>query len=249
LCHCGVALLARIPAQRVARYLLRVRLVRPSSFLFLLALAGCGGAVRTGDEAASAGAGAAGGGGAGGAPVVGSTGTGPCPTAPITCVQGCGSDYLASPTCSAGTWSCPDGFIDISTCPPGTCFGAPLPCEICGPDGWACQPEETCAGSCDGIVCAECPAGGTGTVTLGACSCSCDDSAQFTCSLAPGCCNADMDCGDALYVPCVEHVCKQPVPGGCWKDDECGPNQKCAGASVCPCGFDCDEPDTPGTCG
>lgn len=64
----------------------------------------------------------------------------------------------------------------------------------------------------------------------------------------PGCCTQDLDCGDFAYVPCVNGVCKQPLPGTCWKDAQCGPDATCVGASVCPCNADCDAPDAPGTC-
>ena len=63
-----------------------------------------------------------------------------------------------------------------------------------------------------------------------------------------GCCKTDYDCGDFVYTPCVNNVCKQPVPGKCWKDTECPKGKKCVGAFVCGCLALCAAPDTPGTC-
>ena len=43
-------------------------------------------------------------------------------------------------------------------------------------------------------------------------------------------------------------VC-EPVPEvPCWRDDDCEFGSICAGQSVCPCGYDCDAADQPGTC-
>jgi hypothetical protein len=86
------------------------------------------------------------------------------------------------------------------------------------------------------------------TLWLGACECSCDADSQFTCELQPGCCNQDADCGDFAYAPCVNNVCKMPVLDACWSNAECDQGEICVGASVCPCGYDCDAPDTPGHC-
>lgn len=74
---------------------------------------------------------------------------------------------------------------------------------------------------------------------------------------APWCCTDDFDCpqyfdGDETGAPlayeCVAGVCKEfPPPGQCWDDGDC-PYGVCQGASVCPCGYDCDGWDTPGWC-
>lgn len=179
----------------------------------------------------------------------GTTGSGgACPGSPFECVPSCGGDVIGQAECVGGAWQCEPGWVKMSDCPPGSCFGLPLPCETCPPgQGWTCEPSEACAGSCDGLVCLECPAQG-GVAVFGACACSCDAVGQYACELAPGCCNEDWDCGDAVYVPCVNHVCKTPVPGGCWSDAECQPSQTCEGESVCPCGVVCGAPDAPGKC-
>ncbi len=162
------------------------------------------------------------------------------------CAPGCGGDAFNPATCNGGTWKCPPGEVFVDDCPPGSCFGLPLACETC-PDGWACEPNLECVGSCDGVVCLECPSN-PGPTMIGACECSCSASGEYSCKLSPSCCNTDMDCGDIAFVPCVEHVCKQPVPNGCWSDAECPVGTTCQGAFVCPCGFDCDAQDTPGMC-
>lgn len=162
------------------------------------------------------------------------------------CVPGCGGDVVGQPMCVGNQWQCEPGWMDIDDCPAGSCFGLPFSCETC-PDGWACEPNDTCVGSCDGIVCLECPAQ-SGKSIFGACECSCDEQEQYICKLADGCCNADIDCGDEVFVPCVNHVCKLPVPDGCWSDAECPMGQTCQGASVCPCGKLCGLPEVPGKC-
>ncbi|MFT3767314.1 MAG: hypothetical protein QM820_17585 [Minicystis sp.] len=67
-----------------------------------------------------------------------------------------------------------------------------------------------------------------------------------TCGVS-SCCTDDIQCGDFVFVPCVNNVCKQPVPNGCWSDAECS-GLGCVGAFVCPCGDFCDQPDQPGFC-
>jgi hypothetical protein len=110
-------------------------------------------------------------------------------------------------------------------------------------------PEAACVGSCNSFVCATCNGAPPGETYLGGCVCSCkNDGNEYGCELMAGCCNQNIDCGDEVFVPCVENVCKQPVPGGCWSDAECGPGMKCEGEMVCPCTYDCEVPDEPGTC-
>src|SRR6185436_5664933 len=113
--------------------------------------------------------------------VGGQTGCGDDPGDPNACVQFCGSDFLASKECVNGAWVCPMGFVDSKTCPPVVCPGPPLACEVCGESGWECHPEPACLTSCARLACAECPAGSPGPSIIGACSCSCDDSAQYSC--------------------------------------------------------------------
>lgn len=93
---------------------------------------------------------------------------------------------------------------------------------------------------------------------IGAFVCPCgsdchDEDQPGTCmaptpSPSPACCTNDLACGDYAYSPCVNGVCKLPVPGACWKNEECPAGQTCVGASVCPCGALCDEMDMPGKC-
>jgi len=176
-----------------------------------------------------------------------STGSGGgCAGSPPFCTHGCGSDWLEQSICPNGTWTCPPDTIDPNECPPGTCWGPPLPCEVCM-GGWACAPEAACIGSCSAFVCATCEGTAPGTTQIGACQCSCNNN-EYGCTLAPGCCHQDVDCGDKQLFPCVNNVCKQPVTGACWADIECGAGMKCQGAIVCPCGAFCDAPDTPGMC-
>lgn len=161
------------------------------------------------------------------------------------CAQGCGSDAFEQAICKKGAWVCPPGSVDADTCPAGTCWGPPLPCEECN-GGWTCVANKECAGSCGGIVCATCEGAPAGTTVIGACACSCNGS-SYSCAPLLGCCNQDFDCGDETLTPCVNNVCKTPVMGGCWSDVECG-GMKCQGAIVCPCGSDCKVPDSPGMC-
>jgi len=199
--------------------------------------AACGSSVEVPDGGSGGAGGAGGSGGAGG----GCAGFGP------TCAWGCGSDAASQADCIGGAWKCPPGTVDMDTCPPGTCWGPPFTCEVCD-NGWKCAPDQGCIGSCESFVCATCDGAPEGHAYIGACDCSCNNGSEYGCTLVPGCCNQDIDCGDKTWFPCVEHVCKQPVPGQCWVDAECGPGMKCQGASVCPCNFDCNGPDSPGTC-
>lgn len=192
----------------------------------------CGGSVTVAGSGGSGG----GSGGCAGFPAIGA------------CVYGCGSDAFDSSICQDGVWVCPPGTVPVGDCPAGTCSGPPLPCEVCN-NGWSCAPNNACVGSCESLLCATCNGAPAGTLQIGACTCACDSTGgQYGCALAPGCCNKDIDCGDETFVPCVNNVCKPPVMGACWSDTECGANMKCSGAVVCPCSFDCNTPDMPGTC-
>jgi hypothetical protein len=222
--------------------------------LLSLALIACSGHVDVAQGQTSSGSAGSGGAGASGsASTAGgagnSTGTSGCSGPEPLCVHGCGSDWLEQANCVGGTWVCPPDTIDPKDCPSGTCWGPPFPCEQCGPNGWECHPDESCIGpdSCAGFVCPECTGAPDMTIIAG-CQCQCDGAGQYMCDLAPGCCMQDMDCGDEVLYPCVNHVCKMPVLDGCWRDDECIPGQKCDGAVVCPCGALCGVPDQPGKC-
>jgi hypothetical protein len=61
------------------------------------------------------------------------------------------------------------------------------------------------------------------------------------------CCTVDWQCGDEIFVPCVNGVCKPPIPDACWSDEECN-GLACVDAFVCPCDADCTQPDHPGFC-
>jgi len=210
-------------------------MTRPLLVCLALLVPACGGSVTT-----------PGAGGAGGTTST-TTPLGCAGSAPF-CADECGSDYLpAQADCIGGEWICPPGTVNPDDCPPGTCWGAPLPCEVCGPSGWGCELTPACTSSCGGLVCAECPADGGGYYD-GGCACQCDAAGQTSCALAPGCCQEDIDCGDLVYTPCVNNVCKEPVPGKCWSDAECLNGTVCVGASVCPCFVDCDGLDVPGDC-
>ena len=176
------------------------------------------------------------------------TGTGACDEPPPPCAAGCGSDWFPEEAdCLNGAWVCPPGTVNPSDCPPGTCWGPPLTCEVCGPSGWECVLEPSCVGSCNDLVCAVCPES-PGPVQVGICVCECDANGSTTCGVLAGCCEQDMDCGDLVYTPCVNNVCNETVDGKCWTDVECPMGTVCTGASVCPCGYDCDGFDTPGDC-
>jgi hypothetical protein len=124
----------------------------------------------------------------------------------------------------------------------------PLICEECDSSGYTCHPDAACTSHCGGMVCATCAGAPSGTTVIDGCVCACDaPTNEYRCELMPGCCNEDVDCGDFVYMPCVNHVCKDAVVGGCWKDVEC-PGGKCVGAFVCSCGAACESPDVPGTC-
>lgn len=220
-------------------------LVFLTSLAMLRAVAGCGASVdlASSDAAGSGGSPATGSGGS-----LGTAGAGGCSGSAPECAAFCGSDFFGNAECAGGEWLCEDGWVKVDDCPPGTCIGVPEPCETCNAGSWACAPNEGCAGSCAGIVCNGCPGDLPGTTIFGACACSCSGTSPYVCSLAPGCCNFDYECGDAIYVPCAANVCKYPEPGGCWIDAECAPGEHCEGASVCPCGAQCDGEDTPGAC-
>ncbi len=163
---------------------------------------------------------------------------------PGECTDNCGYGYsFGMASCVNGTWTCPGN----SAWDHSDCCGLVGPCESCTMGGFLdCDPTEDCIEASGGIVCTQCVL--ASLTQIGVWSCTCNAASQLECSLTAGCCNADTDCGDALLVPCIEHVCKQPVPDACWSSVECKPNETCVGATVCPCGALCDGPDQPGTC-
>jgi len=182
--------------------------------------------------------------GTGGASTSSSSGPA-CSGSAVLCADGCGSDYFpAQADCIGGKWVCPPGTVDPADCPAGGCGGAPLPCEVCYAN-WECNPSAACLQGCPAVACSTCP---SEPFSIPGCDCGCDASGQFVCAKTESCCASDIDCGDESFVPCVNGVCKMPVPDGCWADAECPPAHVCVGASVCPCGADCLQPDKPGVC-
>jgi len=210
-----------------------------------------------GDGATSTGgAGAQGGSGAGGGTA---TSTQSCSEDRPLCADFCGSDYFPEEAvCEGGVWHCPPPPIDTKDCPEGTCWGPPLECEVCTDDGWACELVIDCVVStggpgelsvCNALPCAICDGAPSSTI-VGGCACSCDDVGQVGCQMAPGCCNVAEDCGDFVYAPCVNNVCKNAAPPGkCWSNEDClAMGMVCATSAVCPCGETCPQQDQLGDC-
>lgn len=50
------------------------------------------------------------------------------------------------------------------------------------------------------------------------------------------CCRSDRDCSD---MECISGDCLLPETQGCWRDSDCGPNERCVGVQVCACGDMC----------
>jgi hypothetical protein len=174
-----------------------------------------------------------------------------CTGSAFACAQFCGSDFFpAQAECQGGSWVCPGGTVDPSTCPPGTCFDAPgAACNYCVDSVITCQPTLACAGACNGTICSVCPEGGVPDVIAG-CDCTCDAGAFVCKGLQAGCCNQDADCAaTGQGAVCATHVCKPPPAApGCWTSAQCPQGQTCTGVGVCPCGADCLLPDHPGMC-
>lgn len=100
-----------------------------------------------------------------------------CVGSPPMCTYGCGGDFFEMPDCLGGAWVCPPETIPIDECPAGSCFGAPLPGEVCG-DGWECRPWmndalPTC-GAAPEMLCADCR-GFDGPYETDDCVCTCAD--------------------------------------------------------------------------
>lgn len=197
----------------------------------------CGGSVsKDGLNGGSSGSGAGGSGG-----VVSTGGTG--------AVSGgagvSGTGAVAGGGTGGGTFCCqsdaecnPETDFWTNECVEGLCLPIPS-AETCW-DQSDCAPGTQCMGACVCPCGFECDCGGQ----LGKCM----SPEPPPPPPEPGCCKEDWDCGDFVYVPCVNGVCKQTVPNQCWTDAECQSGQACAGAFVCPCAADCAGPDTPGTC-
>lgn len=157
-------------------------------------------------------------------------------------------DLAENAVCKGGTWSCPPGSSTSYSSACNECFGLGGECDTCNPPAFNCAPTSACLSTCPEIACESCPPVGTVFDAPPGCACDCNATGQLACKQVANCCVTDMDCGDFVFVPCVEGVCKTPVGGGqCWSDAEC-PSGSCLGAFVCPCGFDCNQPDKPGFC-
>jgi hypothetical protein len=183
----------------------------------------------------------------GGTTTTGTGGAGGCAGDSFGCAQFCGSDFFpANAECVNGTWQCPAGTVDPKTCG-NACGGPPAgACDVCDQGQWFCKPDVNCLSACPAIACGSC--NGVG-VASPECDCECAPNGTLVCTkTAPACCTADFQCGDEIFVPCVNGVCKPVVPNGCWSDEQCDNGLFCLGVSVCPCGQVCDEPDHPGVC-
>ena len=152
-----------------------------------------------------------------------------CPEPDPDCGTLCGSEH----------GSCADGeFCDFPDDDP--CGGAGRP-GSCEPRPEACTGEAVPVCGCDSVTYSnDCSARASGVDVLHG----------GTCESPPECCSGDEDCteGGERGV-CIAGVCKWPtgVLQSCWSDIEC-PQGTCEGATICPCGFDCFEPDSPGEC-
>lgn len=207
------------------------------------ALSGCGGSVDSdlhgsGGSAGAGGSGAnSGSGGVGGGSGGSSASGGSAGVAGSGAVAGAGGSG-GVPACCMYDTDCPQYFggddegAPLTTrCVEGVCKEIPPPSN--------CWDDADCPmGHCEGAS---------------VCPCNMDCHAEDTLGWCvqppqPYCCQVDFDCGDFAYMPCVNGVCKMPVPGACWKDEECPAGTQCVGATVCPCNALCGTIDTPGKC-
>ncbi|MGM0576006.1 MAG: hypothetical protein ACQEXJ_09780 [Myxococcota bacterium] len=119
------------------------------------------------------------------------------------CAPGCGGDVLLGPAiCVEGEWACEEGVL-VPECPPGTCWGLPLPGEVCS-NGWSCQPEDFAYEMCPETMCLTCR-DFEGPVAKEGCTCHCDeDLGHVVCEPAEPECEvtveSDLD-GVTLEVP------------------------------------------------
>jgi hypothetical protein len=220
-----------------------------SAFLMLALASACSGA-RFEAGHGTGGAGGSGGSGKGGSTGKGGSGSG-----------GSGTGGAASGG-AAGSGSCAEGLAcspEGSTCLDGSC----CPCQ------YQCQGGKWQQGGCAGCAGPSCP---NDPPTDGDSCDSCQDPVGMQChwdrcadqgasysatcdgtswsvqvGICPGggCCTSDDECSPLV---CANSVCKDPAPNGCWRDEDCGPDSICSGASVCPCNADCIYADMPGMC-
>ncbi|TNF30990.1 MAG: hypothetical protein EP329_12945 [Deltaproteobacteria bacterium] len=168
----------------------------------------------------------------------------------------CGGDRVCAgdSVCSCEA-PCP-GLIE-----PGWCMDAAPSCcyadhhcdvgEVCAmgdaATGGRCVPapgDGRCytAAHCDGGACAE-------ATTCPCFSSSCAPAPGLC--LGPGCCASDDACATDNGKDYVCHAgsCVEVPPAGqCWRDEQCGPAERCTGGSACPCGLLCAVGNIPGRC-
>jgi|JI10StandDraft_1071094.scaffolds.fasta_scaffold180026_1 hypothetical protein len=156
------------------------------------------------------------------------------PPSSLFCVSACGSDAGYPAVCTGGSWACPPGTRDITTCPPG-CVGAPpMPGCVCRGTSWSCEGGVCPAGlnpwdpsdplrrcTVEGATCSS----GTGDACGGGLFCTCH-SGLYDCAVAepdPVCwCGRQPSEGDRCNeegASCGE-CC--PTPGGTgWPAMQC----------------------------
>ncbi len=146
------------------------------------------------------------------------------------CAAGCGSDWFPEVAeCLGEEWVCPAGTINPADCPSGTCWGPPLPGEVCTQGGFECRPDLDDLLACPELLCATCDGFG-GAVDTVDCHCECDDIGQVSCLPttnapcdlvgSPCQCFARPDC-EALSDDCLCE-CDYDCPGELPCDCDCG---------------------------
>jgi hypothetical protein len=93
------------------------------------------------------------------------------------CFVACGGDHFHDDpaVCVNGAWDCLEGYLPAD-CPAGTCFGLPLPGEVCDDGAWICRPEDTDTFDfCPAFACVACD-GFSGAMEQQGCRCECTTS-------------------------------------------------------------------------
>jgi hypothetical protein len=153
-----------------------------------------------------------------------------------------GTSGSGGDTGAAGAFACcvSDGECGHSACLPGdtnciysVCVNGECKLTTSG----ECWRDDQCGpgGVCSGAFVCGCAA-----------DCSRDDTPGVCMPKAAGCCVTNLDCPDGSV--CAQGVCKAKSATGCWVSGQCTGGGSCFGVSVCPCGFTCFGPDTPGSC-
>ncbi len=194
-------------------------------------------------------------GGSGGAPSTVSTSppsTGPVTPDPedcdnswdVDCMDDCGNFY--SPICVNGSWDCEWPPPTNCTCDSEALYS----CDFCDYDSSIeCELGDWCVGGCEGVVCTSCESLGDGVEIVGNCQCACNVAGQVACELIEGCCNTSADCSSPEASDCLDGTCVPKLKTGqCWTDEDCPSDDKCIGASICPCAVLCGVGTQPGEC-